>query len=168
MEPSALLGALRRVYDAVSAKYSSQRIKGMNERTWGHFAYSISSLEFEFREAVAETLIRKGDYANANFYIRFWAYSLARCPVVSEEARQGRKPSFYVPFTAFKKSLQTACPEIIEDISLILGGELARDEAQVSMKGTADFRQLVVKKIRGEGLNPASSRKGSPAGIEVL
>jgi len=160
-EPSASLGALRRVYDAVSARCASQRIQGMNERTWGHYAYSISSLELEYREAVAAALMRKRDYANANFYLRFWAYSLARCPVVSEDARQGKKPSFYVPFSAFKESLTTVCPEIIEDVSLILGGELTRDEVEASINGTAYFRQLVVEKILEKGLTPVSLREGS-------
>jgi hypothetical protein len=166
-EPSASLIALRRVYDAVNARCDSQRIQGMNERTWGHYVYSISSLEFKYREAVGAALIRKRDYANANFYLRFWAYSLARCPVVSEDARQGKKPSFYVPFRAFKKSLTEVCPEIFEDVRLILGGELAPDEAEVSIKGTAHFRQIVVEKILEKGLTPVPLREVSMADIGV-
>jgi hypothetical protein len=160
-DPSPSIGALRRIHGAVSARCGSQRVPGMGERTWGHYEYSLSRLELEYREAVAAALTRRGDVANANFYLRFWAYSLSRCPVVYEEARQGRKPSFYVPFCAFKESLSVNCPEIFEDVSLILGGEVTRGEAEDSIKGTAYFRQLVVEKILGRGLTPISIWEGS-------
>jgi hypothetical protein len=161
-DPSPSISALRRIHSAVSSRCGSQQIPGMGERTKGHYEYSLSRLELEYREAVAAALTRRGDVANANFYLRFWAYSLSRCPVVCEEARQGRKPSFYVPFRAFKESLSVNCPEILEDVSLILGGEVTRDEAEDSIKGTAYFRQLVIKKILEKGLTPVSLREGSP------
>jgi hypothetical protein len=160
-DPSHSIGALRRIHEAVSARCGSQRVPGMGERTWGHYEYSLSRIELEYREAVAAALTRKGEVANANFYLRFWAYSLSRCPVVCEEAKQGRKPSFYVPFGALKESLSVNCPEILEDVSLILGGEVTRGEAENSIKGTAYFRQLVVEKILGRGLTPVSIRKGA-------
>ena len=154
-EPSASIIALKRVHDAVSARCNPHLVRGMSERTWGHYEYSLSSLELEYRLAVAEALSRKGDVANANFYLRFWAYSLARCPVVCEEAKQGKNPNFYVPFSAFKESLSEVCPEIIEPVSMILG-DVSRGEVEESLRGTALFRELVAKKILDEGLTPAS------------
>jgi hypothetical protein len=161
-DPSPFIGALRRIHSAVIARCGSQQISGMGERTKGHYEYSISKLELEYREAVAAALTQKGDFANANFYLRFWAYSLSRCPVVCEEAKQGRKPSFYVPFRAFKKSLSVNCPEIFEDVSLVLGGKIPRSEAEDSIQGTAYFRQLVVKKILERELIPVSTMEGAP------
>jgi hypothetical protein len=161
-DPSPSIDALRRIHGAVSARCGSQQILGMGERTKGHYEYSLSRLELEYREAVAAALTRRGDIANANFYLRFWAYSLSRCPVVCEEAKQGRKPSFYVPFRAFKESLSVNCPEIIEDVNLILGGEHTRGEAEDSIKGTAYFRQLVIQKILERGLTPVSISERSP------
>jgi hypothetical protein len=155
LEPSASITALKRVHSAVSARCNPRLVPGMSERTWGHYEYSLSGLELEYRLAVAESLSRRGDVANANFYLRFWAYSLARCPVVCEEAKQGRNPSFYVPFSAFKESLSEACPEIIEPISLILG-DVSRGEVEESLRGTALFRELVADKIRDKGLASAS------------
>jgi hypothetical protein len=155
LEPSASIVALKRVYDAVSARCNPNLVRGMSERTWGHYEYSLSSLELEYRLAVAEALSRKGDFANANFYLRFWVYSLARCPVVCEEAKQGKNPNFYVPFRAFKESLSEACPEIIEPVSLILG-DVSRGEVEESLRGTALFRELVAEKILEKGLTPAS------------
>jgi hypothetical protein len=154
LEPSASIIALKRVHDAVSTKCNPHLVQGMSERTRGHYEYSLSSLELEYRLAVAEALSRKGDVANVNFYLRFWTYSLARCPVVCEEAKQGKNPSFYVPFSTFKEALSEACPEIIEPVSLILG-DISRGEVEESLKGTALFRELVAEKILEKGLIPA-------------
>ena len=96
----------------------------------------------------------KGDHANANFFLRFWAYSLSRCPVVLEEARQGRETSFYVPFRPFKESVQAACPEILDDMETIFGGELTAAEARECVEGTGAFRGLVTGLIRERGLRP--------------
>ncbi len=155
LEPSASIAALKRVHDAVSARCNPRLVRGMSGRTRGHYEYSLSSLELEYRLAVAEALTRGGDVANANFYLRFWAYSLARCPVVCEEAKQGRNPNFYVPFSALKESLSEACPEIIEPVCQILG-DVSRGEVGESLRGTAVFRELVAEKIMKKGLTPAS------------
>ena len=152
LEPSVSITALKHVYEVVSSKCSPHLAMGMSERTRGHYDYSLSSLELEYRLAVAEALFHKGEVANANFYLRFWAYSLARCPVVFEEVKQGMDPNFYVPFRTFKESLSKVCPEIIEPVRLILG-DISRDEVKESLSGTTLFRKLVVEKILDEGLS---------------
>ncbi len=166
-EPTASLHALEKVYDAVSAKCSNRQPQGVSGRAHGHYAYSLSPLEFEYRKLVARALASRGDSANANFYIRFWAYSLSRCPVVLEDARRGRNPSFYVPFAGLKKSLEAACPEIIDDMELILGGEMAKGEAEESISGTVEFRRLVADQIRARGLRLPSSGDALASAGEV-
>jgi len=156
-EPSASLDALRRVHAAVSSRGSPRQVRSLSERTRGHYLYSVSPLELEYREAVTRALVGRGDYANANFFLRFWAYSLARCPVVLEEARQGRETSFYVPFRPFKESLEAARPEILEDMRTIFGGEVTAAEAAKSVEETEAFRGLVEEQIRRSGLRPSSS-----------
>ena len=155
-DPSASVEALERVHRRVSARCSDRNPKGVSGRTQAHYVYSLSPLELEYRKAVANALIRRGDMANANFYIRFWAYSLSRCPVVLEDARLGRNPSFYVPFAGFRESLRVACPEIVEDMELILGGQVTKAEAEESVAGTVEFRRRVTDQILGRGLSPAS------------
>ncbi len=120
-EPYCSLDALKKVHDKVNKRCDSQRPIGVTKRTLGHFLYSISSLEFEYRRMVIESLINKGDYMNANFYLRFWAYSISRCPVVLAESNKGNNPSFYVPFRPFKESIENYCPEILEDMEVIFG-----------------------------------------------
>ncbi len=160
-EPAASIRALERVYEAVSGRCSSRRPQGVSGRASGHYEYSLSSLEFEYRRMVAEALARRGDAASSNFYVRFWAYSLARCPIVLEDARRGRNPSFYVPYGTLRESLEVACPEIIDDMELILGGRrTTTEEARESIAGTYEFRRLVTDIIEGRGLRPPS--KGTP------
>jgi hypothetical protein len=162
-EPSPSLDALDRVFSAVTAKCSTRQPQGVRGRARGHYGYSLSRLELEYRKMVAEALIRRRDRANANFYLRFWAYSLSRCPIVLEDARQGRNPSFYVPFGVFKEDLQAACPEIIDDVELILGGGITKGEAQESIAGTLAFRRLVTELILARGIR-LTLQGGEPAG----
>jgi hypothetical protein len=151
-DPTNSLIALRRVYDKVLACCAGRQPRGTYMRTRGHFEYSISSLELEFRELVARALMQHGDFANANFYIRFWAYSLSRCPVVLEEARQGRKPSFYVPFEPLKESVNATCPEILEDLKTILGGEITASQAEDAINGTIVYGNIIKTLIQNNGI----------------
>ena len=124
-----------------------------NMRVRGHYDYSLSALELEYRELVARALIASGDFWNANFYLRFWAYSLSRCPVVLEEARRGRNPSFYVPFEPFKQSVLAACPEILDDMTTILGGGATVLDVERAVKGTVLFKELAMDQIRAKGIS---------------
>ncbi len=150
-DPTNSLIALSRVFEKVSAKCAGRQLQGTYMRTRGHFEYSLSPLELEYRVLVARAHIQRGDFANANHYIRFWAYSLSRCPVVLEEARQGRKPSFYVPFDSLEESVNATCPEILEDLKAILGGEITVQEAENAISGTVSFRNIVTSLIKIKG-----------------
>jgi hypothetical protein len=149
--PLGALEALDRIHAAVTARCSGRQVKDVSGRTSGHFSYTISPVELHYRESVAAALIWRGDHAAANFYLRFWAYSLSRCPVVLEEASQGKNPSFYVPNRRLKESLLTACPEIIADVQIVMGGELTRSQAEASVDGTTRFRGLVADEIQAKG-----------------
>jgi hypothetical protein len=152
INPSSSLTALQRVHHNVTLRCTNRQLIGVSMRAKGHFMYSIAPLELEYRDQVANALIAKKDYPNANFYLRFWAYSLSRCPVVLEEAREGRKPSFYVPFEPFKKSVLATCPEILADMETILGKVTAL-EVEESIKGTALFKKLVSDEIQDRGIS---------------
>ena len=151
-DPTNSLIALCTVYDKVAARCADRQLRGTYMRTRGHFEYSLSPLELEYRELVAKALIQHGDFANANYYIRFWAYSLSRCPVVLEEARQGRKPSFYVPFEPFEESVISTCPEILDDLKTIFGEKIIKQEAEDAITGTAKFRNIVQTLIKNKGV----------------
>ena len=151
--PLGALEALDRIHGAVAAKCGQVQLRGVAGRTKGHYAYTLSPLELHYRESVAAAFAWRGEHAAAGFYLRFWAYSLSRCPVVLEEARLGRNPSFYVPNRRLKESLLTACPEIVDDMELVLGGPLALSEAEASVEGTKQFRRAAVDQIRARGFS---------------
>jgi hypothetical protein len=151
-DPTNSLIALHRIFEKVSARCAGRQLRGTYMRVRGHFEYSLSPLELEYRELVARTHIQHVDFANANHYIRFWAYSLSRCPVVLEEARQGRKPSFYVPFEPLKESVLSTCPEILEDLKTIFGGEITIQEAEDAISGTVSFRKIIINLIELQGI----------------
>ena len=122
----------------------------MSSRANGHYEYTIAPIETEYRIKAAKAMIEKRDSANAVFYLRFWAYCLARCPIIQAEAMEGKNPAFYVPFDPLMKSLQKSCPEIIDDLMLIMGPKLDRAQADESIRNTADFRSLVAKIVERE------------------
>ena len=153
IDPLPSLAALHRIHNNVALRCANRQLLGVSMRAKGHFAYSISPLELEYRELVANALISKKDYPNANFYVRFWAYSLSRCPVILKEAREGRKPSFYVPFEPFKKSVLAACPEILPDMETIFGKGVTKLEVEESIKGTVLFKKLVSDEIQDRGIS---------------
>jgi hypothetical protein len=152
VEPNASLDELKKVYEMVNERCHSQSPKSVTKRTLGHYLYTLSSLEFEYRHMVIESLITKGDYMNANFYLRFWAYSLSRCPVVLEEANKGNNPSFYVPFRPFRESINNYCPEILDPM-IVIFGNTTLDEVRESIKGTIKFKQLVTGKVEDRGIS---------------
>lgn len=150
--PLESLFALRKIYNSVSEKCVGKQLNGVSRRTQGHYTYTLSPLEIEYRETFAKAIIQNGDYANANFYLRFWAYSLSRCPVVLKEAEESKKPSFYIPLESLKASINSAAPEILDDMKTILGGEVTSQKINDSINGTIFFKQQIINQIQKTGI----------------
>ncbi|MGA2666301.1 MAG: hypothetical protein ABSF83_15295 [Nitrososphaerales archaeon] len=161
-DASPSLDALTRVHRAAAARGSASLARSLGERVSGHYLYSISPLELEYRKAVAGALIRRGENAEANLYLRFWAYSVSRCPVVLDEARSGRKTSFYVPSRTFRESMLASCPEALDDLATIMGGDPAAVDLRAAVDGTQAFRALALESIREAGLRPTLPGGAAP------
>jgi hypothetical protein len=166
-DPSDTLVSLRKLHDAVSSRCRNQTILNVAERTRSHYLYSVSPVELEYRESVAHALIRRGDLPAAHFYLRFWAYSLVRCPIVLEEAREGKRPSLYVPFRPLKESLERSFPEGIDIFTRITGNAITRADVEESVRGTAAFREIIVDIINKNGLHLATCPDGGSAAKKV-
>ncbi len=151
-DPCQALDLLRQVFKSVSTKCADLKPMGVNMRTLCHFEYTLSPLELDYRETIARCLVEKGDFANANFFVRFWAYSLSRCPIILKEGRDGKKPSFYVPFSSLYQSLLISCPEIIDDMKSIFDESFTQQDACKSIIGTKKFRNIIVGQIKSRGL----------------
>ena len=166
-DPSDTLVSLRKLHDAVSSRCRNQTILNVAERTRSHYLYSVSPVELEYRESVAHALISRGNLPAAHFYLRFWAYSLVRCPIVLEEAREGKRPSFYVPFRPLKESLERSFPEGIDIFTRITGNGITRADVEESVRGTAAFREIIVDIIKKNGLHLATCPDGGSAAKKV-
>ncbi len=66
--------------------------------------------------------MRRGQEPAAVFYLRFWAYSLARVAMVHRRAAEGRDVSFVRPARALRPDLAAYCPELLVPLEQILSG----------------------------------------------
>jgi hypothetical protein len=151
VDPSPSLSALKRVFDLVSQKCAGKQPINVSNRTLGHYNYTLSPIEIEYRLTFANALIQNKDTANANFYLRFWAYSLSRCSMVLKESYESKNPSFYVPIESLKTSIDAIFPEILADLKVILGGEITNQRIQQSIQGTICFKHQMISLIQKKG-----------------
>ncbi|MDX2435594.1 MAG: hypothetical protein QNL88_00975 [Acidobacteriota bacterium] len=118
-----LTGSLRNIYEVVSRSFPEPTWPDqMRQLTRYEYRYFASRTELEWRIRVAEEMSRRGSHPAAVFYLRFWAYALARLPMVSQRALERVDVSFVRPSRAVLPDLERLCPEILDDLTLVLGG----------------------------------------------
>lgn len=119
-----LAEGLRRIYEIVSKSFPEPVWPdSMRQLTRYEYRYFGSRIEMEWRISVAEEMSRRGSYPAAVFYLRFWAYAVARLPMVHQRALEGVDVSFVRPSRAARPDLERLCPEILDDLTLILCGD---------------------------------------------
>lgn len=153
------IAPLRRLHRVVSQRFAApQWPAAMRRLTRAEYAYTIAADELEFRIAVARDMLAQGQRASALHYLRFWAYSLARIPMVHARAAEGLDAAFLQPEKAMWPDLCQHCPEILDDLRLVLAGNAVVDVAQVQ-RGIASVVRLRdtlagVLRSRGFALQP--------------
>jgi hypothetical protein len=129
----SLVERLRRIHEVVSRSFPEPVWPDrMRQLTRYEFRYFGSRTELEWRISVAEEMSRRGSIPAAVFYLRFWAYSLARLPMVHQRALEGVDVSFVRPSRAVLPELERLCPEILDDLTLILSGDHAITTSDVT------------------------------------
>jgi len=116
------------------------------------YRYWVSPAELSWRIEVAREMARRHEPAGALFYLRFCAYAVARLPMLHARARNGEHDvSFFRPEKAVLPELRRLVPEIIDDLSMVLGGARDLDRAAVwsGLSRLYEFRDLVVGCLRG-------------------
>ncbi len=122
-ETRQMTESLRRIYEVVSHSFPEPIWPDrMRQLTRYEYRYFASRSELEWRIRVAKEMSRRGSHPAAVFYLRFWAYALARLPMVSQRALEGVDVSFIRPSRAVLPELERLCPEILDDLTLVLGG----------------------------------------------
>ncbi|HSM17489.1 MAG TPA: hypothetical protein VK845_10915 [Gemmatimonadales bacterium] len=127
---------LRRMVEVVTASFPEPAWPaGMRQITRYEYRYFSSRSELDWRIRAAGEMSRLGSPESALFYLRFWAYSLARLPMVHQRALEGVDVSFVRPSRMVLPDLERLCPEIIDDLALILGGDdaITDEDIRVSL-----------------------------------
>ncbi len=141
VDPSALVEPLRGMHRIVTQRCPEPDWPAaMRPTTRYEYRYFSSHRELEWRLRVADELTRKGQHPAAVFYLRFWAYSLARVAMVHRRAAEGRDVSFVRPARAVRPDLAAYCPDLLPPLEQILsGGKMV----------TIDDIQSGVERLRG-------------------
>lgn len=113
---------LRRIHAAVARFPEPPWPPGYRQDTQWEYRYFQSERELQYRLGVAAEMTSRGDAPGATAYLRFWAYSLARVPMVHRRVVEGVDVAFGRPTRAIRPDLAAHCPEILGDFDEILGG----------------------------------------------
>jgi hypothetical protein len=136
----------------------------MREATRWEYRYFRSPEELEWRLEVANELWDRAGREAANFYLRFWAYCLARIPMVHARANEGIDVSFMRPQRAILPDLQTHCPEILDDLRTIFAGAQALEstELECSLEAICQFREAALHLLSEKGIELEDLRIWTP------
>lgn len=153
--PEDAFAPLCRIQRAVSRRFAEPRWPdAMRKLTRAEYAYTIADDELAFRIAVARDMIAHGERESALHYLRFWAYSLARVPMIHARAAEGVDAAFLQPEKAVLPDLHLHCPEIVDDLRLVLAGNAEVDAAQVrrGIAGVVRLRDTLADALRRRGI----------------
>jgi len=152
--PEDTFAPLRRIHRVVSQRFAEPRWPdAMRKLTRAEYAYTIAADELEFRIAVARDMLAHGQPESALHYLRFWAYSLARIPMIHARAAEGVDAAFLQPETAVLPDLRQHCPEIVDDLRRVLAGGAEVDAAQVrrGIDSVVRLRDTLAGELRSRG-----------------
>ena len=122
----------------------------MRETTRCEYRYWHANEERDYRLAVAAEMAGRGSPEAAVHYLRFYAYALARIPLVRARAAEGRDVSFLRPEQAVLPDLRRHCPDIIDDLTFVFSGRLPATDVDVreALATLSDFRDRTVADLR--------------------
>jgi hypothetical protein len=156
-----LIESLHEIHAQVSRLFPEpQWPDEMRSTTRAEYRYFLDRNELEWRISVAREMIARGDQAAAVYYLRFWSYCLARVPMVWQCAQERRDVSFVRPERAAGRALRSLCPQILQPLTAILGGEQPPDTAAIerAISATTGFRDHVAALAQANGI-PAGGFK---------
>ena len=163
-DPQAAIARLPELRDTVVRRFPAPEwppaMRGTTRAEYGYFG---NRDELAWRIAVAREMTAAGDAAAAMHYLRFWAYSLARIPMVWESAGEGRNVSFMRPERAVGPALRRLCPEIVPMLDAILAGDaIGRAEVEAALTVVMALRADVLALLRDHGVTHADPKPWAP------
>ena len=166
-----LTAAVRRIHAVIVSRFSEPSWPdAMRMGTRVEYRYWVHPGELEWRVSAASEMFRRGDAAAAIHYLRFYAYALARAPMVYARALEGRNVSYLRPERAVRPDLERLCPDILDDIDLALSGSLSPDRTLVeqALATLHVFKARIVETLHASGapvpeLEPWIPHRSPPA-----
>ena len=154
---------LERMHAIVNERFNEPKWPdAMRESTRYEYRYFSSPLELQWRIRVARAMAEAGDVDAALYYVRFFAYLVARLVMVSARAAEGLDTTFSRPRVAVRPDLERHCPLILEDLSHILGGSTTRADVELSIHAVRLLRQEALEEIHSRGIELGPLREWAP------
>jgi len=163
-EPRRLVAVLRSMHGKIAHRFPEPVWPpGIRQDTRYEYRYFLSQDELELRVAAAEQMIEWGEGPAAVFYLRFWAYALARIPMVHQRTLEGIDVSFLRPEKAVLPDLEKTCPEIVDELGDLLAGPepIHVADIQRGLQELTAFRAIISAHLSERGI-PAQSTAWQP------
>ncbi len=155
--------ALRRVHHVVAARFPEPTWPDAIRNSTRHeYRYFLERQEVEWRIAAAQEMARRGNAANGVFYLRLLAYSLARIPSVHRHALAAEDASFLRPLRAMLPELSALCPEIVADLSLVLGNGASVEHVRSALEAVLTLRSDTVGLLESSAVPLSGLREWAP------
>ena len=147
-----LIERLRRIHRLVAADFPEPPWpECMRPSTRAEYRYFLAEDELDWRIGVAEEMARQGQPWAGVFYLRFWAFMLARVPMVYHRALEGGNVHFVRPECAVRPDLEKHCPAILDDLTAIFGDPTLA-QVHASLARVLELRTTVLDLLRQRGL----------------
>jgi hypothetical protein len=153
--PGELIPAVRRLHAVVADRFPEPNWPlGMRQSTRSEYRYFRSATELQWRIEVAEELNLRGAPAAAAYLLRFWAYALARIPMVHQRALEGRDVPYLRPERSVRADLQAHCPEALEPLEETLSGgrQISANDVRRCLDSTLHLRQDTLETLQDFGI----------------
>lgn len=160
----ALIATLGRMHTAVRVRCPAELPEVVRAGTRAEYRYFASADELAWRIGVAREMAARADAPSAVAYLRFWAYVLARIPMVHAVAMEGRSVSFLRPEREVRPALAELCPEILDDLTRALSGRraVALADAARGLDTIRAIHQHALGTLREIDLAPTGVRAWQP------
>jgi len=163
-EPRHMVAPLRSMHGKIARRFPEPVWPPeIRQDTRYEYRYFLSKDELDLRVAAAEQMIGRGEGPAAVFYLRFWAYALARIPMVHQRTLEGIDVSFLRPERAVLPDLEKNCPEIIDELGDLLSGPqpILLADIQRGLQELAVFREVISARLSERGI-PTQSAAWQP------
>lgn len=162
-DPAALIAPLRRLHRIVLDRYATPAWPAaMRQVTRAEYAYTLPAAELEWRIAAAQEMASQGQTEAAVYYLRFWAYSLARLPMVWHRAAEGQDIAFLRPERPVLPDLMAHSPDIATELASVLGAPLALGDVQSALDDLLQLRQTCAHLLQSLGLATLAEKTWQP------